>query len=258
MLLIFACCAMQAFAQLTITVTSTNASCYGVANGTATATVSGGSGNYTYQWGDPQNQTTPTAYNLSAGAYQLEINDGAGNDTIVFAVVQQPDMIHTHASVIGAKCTSNGSIQMNVTGGTPPYSYTWSHTGTTIYPPAINGLAAGTYTVVVTDANACTSDTSITVSDLDCEVRGEIAFTPNGDGIRDEWIIYHIEFFPNAFVTVFNRWGQKVFESEGEYQRWDGTHMGKPVPDAVYYYVIYRDRSDKEKGVETGSVTIVR
>jgi gliding motility-associated-like protein len=64
------------------------------------------------------------------------------------------------------------------------------------------------------------------------------AFSPNGDGINDRWDIDGLKQSPGCTVTVFNRWGQEVFRSQGYQSPWDGNYKGKPVPLATYYYII--------------------
>ena len=80
-------------------------------------------------------------------------------------------------------------------------------------------------------------------------------FTPNGDGINDTWIINNMEFFPNATVNIFNRWGQHLFSAIGYPIPWDGTHNGKALPSGTYYYVI--DLKNGEK-VIAGPLEIIR
>ena len=83
------------------------------------------------------------------------------------------------------------------------------------------------------------------------------AFSPNGDGINDKWIIKNIERYPEASVQVFNRYGQPVFISQGYYTPWDGTYNGgHPLPEGTYYYII----NPKNKFVQpsNGYVVILR
>jgi gliding motility-associated-like protein len=80
-------------------------------------------------------------------------------------------------------------------------------------------------------------------------------FTPNGDGVNDEWNIPELTAYPNNTVNVFNRYGDKVFSSVGYNQPWDGTHNGSPVPAGTYYYVI----NTKFSGiVYSGYITVMR
>ena len=79
--------------------------------------------------------------------------------------------------------------------------------------------------------------------------------TPNGDGLNDNWVIRLISEFPRARVMIFNRWGQKVFESVGYSDSWDGTQNGRDLPVGTYYYVIDLANEDK---VFKGTLTIIR
>jgi gliding motility-associated-like protein len=95
-----------------------------------------------------------------------------------------------------------------------------------------------------------------------CNVIIPESFTPDGDGINDEFVIEGIELFPNNKLTIFNRWGVLVFE-ESQYQNnWDGktqstfTVGGNDLPTATYYYVF--DTKDEIKGIITGYIYLQR
>ena len=81
------------------------------------------------------------------------------------------------------------------------------------------------------------------------------AFTPNGDGENDTWFIESIEYFPGAVITIYNRNGQKVFDSIGYQQPWDGTYNGADLPVDTYYVVI--KLNDEIDTINT-TVTILR
>ena len=78
--------------------------------------------------------------------------------------------------------------------------------------------------------------------------------TPNGDGKNDFWIIHESSYIKGCTVIVFNRWGQKVFESVNYSNDWDCTFKGKPLPDGAYYYVIECDG----QMLKRGSLTILK
>ena len=95
-----------------------------------------------------------------------------------------------------------------------------------------------------------------------CNVIIPESFTPDGDGINDEFVIEGIELFPNNTLTIFNRWGVLVFE-ESQYQNnWNGktqstfTISGNDLPTATYYYVF--DTKDEIKGIITGYIYLQR
>jgi len=89
------------------------------------------------------------------------------------------------------------------------------------------------------------------------EIIPDGAFTPNGDGINDFWYIPNAEFYPDIYVTVYNRWGDKIFEIKGynnEDKVWDGKRKGKELPIGTYYYIITMSGGKTKKG----TVTIMR
>jgi gliding motility-associated-like protein len=81
------------------------------------------------------------------------------------------------------------------------------------------------------------------------------AFSPNGDGINDKWEIENLADYLDCDVQIFNRYGQRIYQSKGYTRQWDGTINGSPMPVATYYYVI-----DLKNGLQklNGAVTIVR
>ena len=90
--------------------------------------------------------------------------------------------------------------------------------------------------------------------DADC-IKIPNAFTPNGDGINDQWIIENIDVFPQAHIMVFNRWGQLVYDAIEGSELWDGTYNNKLLPACSYIYVI---KPMKDIPDYVGIVTIIR
>jgi len=102
----------------------------------------------------------------------------------------------------------------------------------------------------------CTT-ASVVINTLDNGFIVPNAFSPNNDGKNDTWIIPEISTFENNRLMVINRWGSVVFEVENYGNDWQGTNAaGKPLPDGVYYYLIYLDLAEED--VLKGSVTIIR
>jgi gliding motility-associated-like protein len=140
---------------------STNPTC-GSNNGSATITGSGGTGTYTYSWA-PGGQTSSTATGLGSGTYTVTVTDGngcTGTQTVTLTNANGPSATLSATGLLcNGQCT--GSASSNVTGGTSPYTYSWSNGQTT---SAISNLCAGTYTLVATDAIGCTVLQTVTVS----------------------------------------------------------------------------------------------
>ena len=122
--------------------------------------------------------------------------------------------------------------------------------------PTCTPVAMTTYTLTVIDDNNCSSSDSVIVNltgDALLNVRNII--TPNGDNFNDVWYIENILSFPNNTVTVFNRYGQLVYETTAYVNTWDGTFNGDPLPDGSYYYIVeFTDSGEVYKG----AVNIVR
>ncbi|MBK6398189.1 MAG: gliding motility-associated C-terminal domain-containing protein [Bacteroidetes bacterium] len=138
-----------------------NVSCFGGTNGAATALASSGVAPYYYQW-SPSGGTSAIANNLSAGTYSVRVTDANGCTTTVPVSISQPsDLAVVPSITMGTCASSNGSASVSVSGGTSPYSYSWSNgvNGTN----TISSLSAGVYRVVVNDMNGCTISSSINV-----------------------------------------------------------------------------------------------
>jgi gliding motility-associated-like protein len=121
--------------------------------------------------------------------------------------------------------------------------------------PVSLGNNSGVYVLTsISDANCSNvADGSQIIEINPCEIVIPSAFTPNGDMMNDFWeIIYLDDVYPESQISVYNRWGEKVYESEkGQYatKPWDGTFNGTLLPVASYFYILDPgDGSDKRNG----------
>ncbi|HFC00670.1 MAG TPA: T9SS type A sorting domain-containing protein [Phaeodactylibacter sp.] len=131
--------------------------CYGENNGNAVAQVTDGTMPYSYLWST--GDTTSTSSNLAQGSYSLTVTDAEGLTAIAQFEITQPDSLVTEIlAMIGCEGGNSGSVQAFTTGGAFPYSYLWSTGDTTTIT---DGLSTGTYGVTVTDANGCSSQSAI-------------------------------------------------------------------------------------------------
>ncbi len=145
----------QPTAALSVSATANNVACFGQNTGSVNLSVAGGSTPYTYNWGG--NIITQNRNNLTAGTYHVTITDAHGCLTTATPVITQPiAAIHASATPSQISCYGNnsGAVNLNVTGGTTPYNFTWSNNATT---QNLSGLGTGTYNVTITDANQCTA-----------------------------------------------------------------------------------------------------
>ncbi len=140
----------------------TGVNCFGNTNGTATAVASGGTPAYGYSWNTTPVQNTPTAIGLSGGNYAVTVTDANGCTATMSQAVAEPAALLSTASVTNTTCGfSNGTIDMTPSGGTAPYSYSWTPGGASSQD--LSGIAGGSYSVLITDANGCTHSNTFSV-----------------------------------------------------------------------------------------------
>ena len=146
---------------LNISAISTPPKCFGGQDGSVNITPTGGSGAYTYNWSN--NAKTQDISGLSAGPYSVTVTDSNGCTKEITVVLQAPNNLVVSGSTGNTFCAmSKGSITLNVSGGNPAYSYKWSNSSTA---KDLTNLAAGNYSVTVTDSNNCTKTSNFTVID---------------------------------------------------------------------------------------------
>jgi len=229
--------------------------------------IAGGVPPYTYQWTDANGNHIGSNSNditdLNSGTYGLAVTDSrCGMINTTYAILDNTLDIAAPSLFNIQLCTSGG-IVIRVNNPDPTAVYRLYKSATATSP--IDEQTGGQFTVNVT------SNTIFYITEVNgtCESsRAQIkvtvglsginianTFTPNGDGINDFWQIDNIENYPTAMVQIFNRYGQKLFESRGYVKPFDGNYNGKPLPAGVYYYIINLSLSCN---VLSGNITIVR
>lgn len=124
--------------------------------------------------------------------------------------------------------------------------------------PIANPSETTTYTLTVTDTvSGCTATDYVTVT-VNKGLFIPNTFSPNNDGENDTWEIRGIETYPDCLVTIYNRWGQPVFQSTGynKEKAWNGEGKTGKVNEGVYFYEI--QLRDPEKQIVKGSITLIR
>ena len=147
-----------------LTINTQDVFCFGNATGTASVSVIGGTAPFTYIWDDFNTQNTATANGLNAGSYTVTVTDANNCTSETIAIINQPlEGIVINSTSVPATCgSSNGAFDLNVFGGTAPYVFEWTNGIPAIEDPS--GLGAGTYTVVVTDNNGCSANSSLSIN----------------------------------------------------------------------------------------------
>jgi gliding motility-associated-like protein len=141
------------------------------------------------------------------------------------------------------------------------YDYLWSPSvflnSAIILNPVSTPDKPMTYTIQATDKlTNCTANATVIITTVS-DIYIPNSFTPNNDGKNDKWVIPGLALYPEAVVSVYNRAGQKIFESKGYISNpWNGTYKGVPQPTGVYVYLV--QLNDDKKQLFKGTVAIIR
>ncbi len=252
----------QPASPVSFTDTSSDANCYAGNEGFAMVNATGGTEPYSYQWSN--GDTTNSIAFLTVGTYMVTIQDANNCTTYDTLHISQPTPIVIHAQADSTSCIdgTDGSIQVIVTGGVPPYDYLWSGEAAG-NDSVVENLIAGTYYLTITDAQNCESlaEVSVVASPNECLKIPEI-ISPNDDGHNDTWEIPGIANYNQVTIEIFNRWGNKIFTFDGsgaQYadpaNQWDGSFKGrKKLSMQSFIYIL-----DVHNGREPfqGTVTVV-
>ena len=144
--------------ELSLDTEGFSVSCFGSSDGSVTSAVNGGTPPYQFQWSN--GSSTSAMEGLMAGAYSLTVNDVNGCTLIGQQLVASPDSLVLFLTGVSPLCFSgiDGSVEVNVDGGTPPYQYSWDNGS---LDAAQSGVPSGLYSVRVQDANGCIKEGSV-------------------------------------------------------------------------------------------------
>jgi gliding motility-associated-like protein len=254
----------------TFTLTTDSTSCYGPAYNDGAVHVTGLTvANMPYQYsldGSPK-QYSGDFYFVSAGPHQVVATNSFGCTTTLSAIVPEP--ADAFADVLPGDTTIDlgQTIQLFSTFGPYPLSsivsYSWTpSTGLSCIDcpnPLVNPYSRMTeYTLTITYNDHCVASASMTVLvENNLEVFIPNSFSPNGDGNNDVFTIYG-QGIKTIDLKIFNRWGEKVYESNSQFAGWDGTYQGVLQNPGVYVYEVKITFLDNRKKEKTGSITILR
>lgn len=240
------------------------------AQGTGSITnilIDGGIPPYTYNWTNAAGKSITTNLNLTGatpGVYTLQVKDATacGIATQDYAIGNTSEVIPAPA-VNNVQICSAGDVVIPVASPQAGYGYRLYDNGTTsdilqdspngIFKVSVSGARSYFVTQYLGSCESSRTEVMVTVSASDIVIPN--AFTPNNDGINDYWNIKGTENYPNALVQVFNRYGQKVFESRGYSSPFDGRFNGSYLPAGVYYYIL---NLNSNCSLLSGSLTILR
>ena len=195
-------------------------------------TLDAGAGFDGYEWNT--GATTQTISNVGVGAYWVKLKTGK------CFTLQQVHVYATHQPVIASLDINNNTITVNATGGSAPYQYsldgiTWQESN------VFAGLPRGENKIFLKDSYDCNPvQIQITVPNL------INAITPNGDNVNDELDYTALAYKKNLVFTVYNRYGNKIYEADKiRNYKWNGTSGGKKIQTGTYWYTITWNEDDK-------------
>jgi gliding motility-associated-like protein len=204
---------------------------------------------------------TPTALGVSSYTVVATLGQCTLTKTIRVTVNSQVNVnAGQDVSII-----SGETVQLNAT-VTGANTYLWTSlpadatlSSTSILNPTATPAATTTYTLTATNAAGCNATDNITVTVIPYCIKVKNAFSPNGDGINDNWQVYdQYDCLSKVIVTVFNRYGNRVYQNRDYRNNWNGTYNGKPVPDGTYYAVVEFVLIDGKKITKNTDLTLIR
>ncbi len=245
--------------QADATITPAGPYCDNVAAVTLTAAETGG----TWSGTGITNSTSGTFNPSTAGSGLHEIiytiSGSCGDaDTIEIRVWESPDIV---VSGINESCIdeNDGMAWVEIIGGTSPYTILWQTGAGT---DSISDLSPGIYGVLITDANSCITTDSIMIygSSDPCytpHVYVPNIFSPNDDGNNDVLLVHGLG-IESIKLLIYDRWGEKVFESNSIDYDWDGTYNNAPANPDVYIYHLNVTFEDGNQLEQNGNITLIR
>jgi gliding motility-associated-like protein len=217
-----------------------------------------GYGGGAYLWSNSSPQNSITVSPISNTTYTLTVSNGACTSTATYNITVYP--LPTVFAGYDTTVAAGTSVQLHATGGT---TYTWSPTWyLSCYDcpdPICTPDATTAYLVTITDDHGCTNtDDVIVYVEYECgDIFVPTAFAPNGNNYNDYFRILG-GCFTTFNLQIFDRWGNKIYESDEQSLGWDGTYKAEPMDGGIYYFIYSGTRIDGETVAGNGDVTLIR
>ena len=186
----------------------------------------------------------------------VQETDPCGNDGFDTLLISSQPKPFTNYSTSPLLCQDD-SLYIGSAPLQPELNYLWQNGKTT---SGITVSSAGKYFLSLTDTNGCIFPDSITVNDFDCSLPAiyiPSCFSPNGDKINDTFspVLHNINFIQ---MTIYDRWGELIFESKDIDHGWEGTYKDLPAEEGIYVYKITRTSANNSQNLRIGTLSLVR
>jgi gliding motility-associated-like protein len=234
--------------------------CYTDIADAVTVNTSGGYPPYLYSLNNGVFQSNNIFSNLAIGNYTITISDSVKcMRDIEFSINGPEQALQLQFQKTDVPCfqKNTGKLSVLAIGGWEPYNYFWSDSTTN---PINDSLSAGVYSVSVIDAKGCKQLASLEVKQLSCcEIKVPTAFTPNGDTYNDFLKLVPLSTIVELQFAIYNRQGQKVFETNDVNIGWDGKlHEKEMATETYYYYLRYKCATEDNFILQRGDITLIR
>lgn len=255
-------------AELTATIAGVDPRCFDTQDGTITVAATGGTGNLNYTWSHDSNLNNANAAGLDQGQYNVTVTD-ANNCTVALSQsLVSPSQLFVTLAASADTVKFGQTVQLTATPGsgvigTPNYEWTPStnlsctNCAEPVAGPLVN--ESYTYTVRIADDQGCDAEARVTIA---VDVYDRVlyvpnAFSPNNDGVNDLFNVYGYG-YDRMLFQVFDRWGEKMFETTDPTVGWDGTFHGDMMIPGVYVFQVTVYYLDGQTGYKKGSVTLIK
>ncbi len=215
------------------------------------------SGNGTYTWNTNENTSFINASPISSTTYSVVVDNNGCKDTASVNIIVKPSPTANAGEDIALSCGS--SAQLNATGiGTYSWIPTEGLSCSNCPNPIVTPSTTIQYCATITSLNGC-SNTDCMIVKTDVEFTIPNAFSPNNDGHNDLFLIRGWDNCIKEFsFVIYDRWGEKVFETNNLNMGWDGTYNGKLMDSAVFVYYVTATLNNGEKITKKGNISFIR
>ena len=218
-------------------------------------------GGATYLWNNGETANAIQVDPVTTTTYSVTTDKEvcSANKEIQITVNALPDITVCCSATI----LTGESVTLNISPLSSGNTYSWTPTDgldcISCASPNASPSATTKYYISVTNSSGCeTSDSIMVFVQISChEFFIPDVFSPNGDGQNDEFYFYST-CVKELTLTLYNRWGEVVFETQDPAEGWDGTFNNKAMHAAVFFYSINTVFKDGTAGVKNGNLTLVR
>ncbi|HQM78942.1 MAG TPA: gliding motility-associated C-terminal domain-containing protein, partial [Bacteroidales bacterium] len=210
---------------------------------------------FSYQWSTGENSpvinlTQPGIYDISVNVFYATPDMCSAKDTVHIKIIPEPIpplpdtlfMCAHQARILTAEQPNYNNL----------YNFIWS-TGNSSTMQTLSDMSPGIYVIQVKiiGCDTLTDSTKVTVES--CDITIPNVFTPNGDGINDQFQITNLEYYPNSEIKIYNRWGKKIYESENYQGNWNGD-----VTEGTYFYILRLNYGNGTLKEFHGTITVLK